>query len=199
MKWVRFNYPLQSDVLIASLGCRRAFNKWKLLGEAMGRGTHVVGSKKDVQLRQVKSDGRMFIPSIRMADGSIYYPPVPPSCWSQSKFQITSDGELCFPEPRVARGYTIITFLLDRHKDGMERWFNEVLLQEGIQYSPHRLKISTRRRDPKKMVVFYDNDKREIEPLAVCMQINMVQGAFALVDDFGRILQDTTHYFKIDN
>jgi hypothetical protein len=33
--WRRFNYPSQSDVIIASLDCRAPFNKWTLLSEAL--------------------------------------------------------------------------------------------------------------------------------------------------------------------
>jgi hypothetical protein len=48
------------------------------------------------------------------------------------------------------------------------------------------------------MIVLYDVQiYKPIEPMAVCMKTSAEEGAFVLVDDFGRILQDTTYRFRI--
>jgi hypothetical protein len=78
----------------------------------------------------------------------------------------------------------------------MEQYLSRLLLSRSWKYKPHRPKITARRCDPVKMIVLYDNDRRIVEPMAVCLQLLHGQAAFALVDDFGRVLQDTTHRFS---
>ena len=193
--WQRFNYPSQSDVLIASLDCRHPFNKWMLLAHAFKKPKGRSMPRKTVQLEHLL-DG-FILPFIRQPDGEIYYPPVPERCWSNHEFKLLSDGRVAFKRGReeIVRRYTVMKFLFEYHRKGMEEYLRELLGSREWKYSPHRSKVAARRCDPLKMIVLYDNDRRIVEPMAVCLQLMHGQGAFALVDDFGRILQDTTHMF----
>jgi hypothetical protein len=77
----------------------------------------------------------------------------------------------------------------------MQKYLSKLLNSRPWTYTPHRPKIAARRCDPQKMVVMYNNDKREIEPMAVCVLLKNQQAAFVLLDDFGRVLEDTTERF----
>jgi hypothetical protein len=89
----------------------------------------------------------------------------------------------------------VFKFLFDYHQKGMEQYLSTLLNSRPWRYIPHGQRIRARRCDPVKMIVLYDNDMRIIEPMAVCLELVNGQAAFSLVDDFGRILQDTTHRF----
>jgi hypothetical protein len=201
-KWIQFNYPLQSDVLVASLKCRKPYNKWSLLGQALGKCTGVNASHRDLSIHTLLenvSPGTKrwwYAAVIPLPNGTSYSPPTPQPCWDKCGYKLEG-ARAWFTDFDVARGYTIINFLVKEHTDLMNRWLSTLLNRYGNQFSPQRLKIATRKRDPKKMVVLWDNDRRQIEPMAVCMEITNNQGVFALVDDFGRILQDTAHRFLI--
>jgi hypothetical protein len=58
--------------------------------------------------------------------------------------------------------------------------------------------VGSRICDPIKMVVFYDANKQKVvEMMVVCLLLCNKQGAFALVDDFGRVILDTTNRFLV--
>jgi hypothetical protein len=59
--------------------------------------------------------------------------------------------------------------------------------------------VGSRICDPIKMVVFYDADKQKaVEMMVVCLiLLRNKQGAFASVDDFGRVILDTTTWFLV--
>jgi hypothetical protein len=138
----------------------------------------------------------LFAAVIPLQDGTTYKPPIPPPCWDHCGYKLDAETAW-FNSLDTAMGYTIINFLLEKNTELMNKWFSSLLNTPGNNFQPHRLKIATRRRDPRKMIVLWDNDNRQIEPMAVCMKISENQGVFALVDDFGRILQDTSHRFII--
>ena len=203
--FTNFNYPSQSDILISSLTCRYPFNMWGLLGMALGKSGQPAG-KSDVQLETVtrRNETRYmeyYVPSIKIGDnGSCYHPPIPPTHWINSQYSILPDGRVSFPNADIARRYTVITFLMEEFKDIMENYFKRSLCKRKIEYQPQRLKVGPRRRDPEKLVIFFDNDRRRSckeSMIAVCIQVNKTEGAFALVDDFGRIIQKSTHRFLL--
>jgi hypothetical protein len=198
VNWVSFNYPLQADVLLSFLACRRAFNKWQLLGRAIGgKRRDQCATKADIHMDKVPHR-EMFVPSIPMADGTIYYPPIPGMSWRKANFEVTKNGRVTFPKWDVARNYTIIQFLLEKYHDGLDAYFSEILGQLEVEYMSQRTRAGSRLCDPIKMVVFFDNDHQSrIQPMAVLLLLRRKQGAFALVDDFGRVIQDTTYRFRV--
>jgi hypothetical protein len=114
-----------------------------------------------------------------------------------SEYVVMCDGEVAFREDKavIARRYTVLKFLFLCYREGMRKYLSKLLNSRPWTYVPHRPKIAARRCDPLKMVVLYDNDKREIDPMAVCLLLKNKQAAFALLDDFGRVLEDTTQRF----
>jgi hypothetical protein len=193
--WTPFNFPMQPDVLLSFLECRKAFNKWRLLGPALGKRA---ASKKDVKVqRHPDTNERLYHAFIPLDRDRHYNPPPPGKSWNSSGFRL-EDGIVWFPKAEVARGYTIISFLLNEQSAAMEEWFVRLLSQKGTDFVPHRLTISARRRDPVKMVVLYDNDEHQtMVPMAVCLKICEGEGVFVLTDDFGRILRDSAYRFEI--
>jgi hypothetical protein len=197
-EWVSFNYPVQADVILATLNCRKPFNKWALLARALGGGTNKSASKRLVDLKWTK--GGMVVPSITDATGSIYYPPVPGRSWKKSKLLVSEEGRVSFPNARVAQGYTVMNFLMDRYRKGMEDYFSEILAAHKWEFVPQTYKVGSRMCDPIKMIVFYDSDKQsQVEMMAVCLLLRKKQGVFALVDDFGRVMEDTTTRFVVQH
>jgi hypothetical protein len=194
-KGVVFRLPTQAEVLLTFLECRRPFNKWKLLAQALGRHRSSSASKKDIHLQQLTND--MFVPSI-LFNKNVYYPPIPSSTWKESKFEVTDAGRVSFPNPRVARMYTILKFLQENYFLGLQKYFSELLKSNGFAFVSQYYKPGSRNRDPLKMIVFYDNDtQRAIEPMAVCLLLRNNVGVFALVDDFGAAIQDESFFFNI--
>jgi hypothetical protein len=196
-EWMPFNYPSQSDVLISSLNCRHPINMWALLGKILGKQDGDCASKEDVDLKLVNGAIQLWVPSIQLAVGSIYYPPLPTGSWTRASFGITKDGRLGFQRKDVAMRYAIIRLLGWAFDDALLPFLRKTLAQEQLEFVPQRLNITARRRDPTKMIVFWDNDKRIIEPMAVCLQLKRDQAVFALVDDFGVILKDTSIRFMV--
>jgi hypothetical protein len=138
------------------------------------------------------------VPSIRNVSGSIYYPPVPGRTWMKSNFVVTEEGRVSFPNARVAENYTVINFLMDEYRKGMEAYFSEILATHQYEFVPYTYKVGSRICDPIKMIVFYDSDKQnQVEMMAVCLLLRNKQGVFALVDDFGRVMEDTTTRFLV--
>jgi hypothetical protein len=199
IEWVSFNYPLQADVLLAYLDCRKAFNKWALLGRALGLHSSITIKKKHgINIQWNK--GGMCVPSIVTGNGSVYYPPMPGKSWKKSNFKVTEEGKVSFPSEKVATSYTILQFLMDTYPKGMEEYFSKTIASANCEYIPEKYKVGSRMCDPIKMVVFYDSDdQQKLEPMAVCLLLRNNQGAFALVDDFGRIIQDTTFRFLVSH
>ena len=201
--WTPFNYPSQMDIVLASLRCRYPFHKWKLLAMALGKGKGVLAGKSDITIQHLNmKEGNkkitMFTAHIQMNNGSCYYPPTPRSFWDKSGFNVWMDGKVYFPKADTARRYTLLMFLLTQFRVGLETYLKGVLNMNRFKYVPQRLKILPWRRDPQKLVIFHDNDTHGVEPMmAVCMQVNMREGAFALVDDFGKIIQESTHRFQL--
>ena len=203
MNTTNFNYPGQSDVLISSLDCRTPFNQWILLGKAIGKKDGQSASRRDVPLKRVKvktstglRDG--WVACIKILGHSPYYPPPPTVSSTIAQFSITKDGEVSFPIPDTARRYTVMSFLMVNYRVGMDSYFNTIMADDRFKFIPQRLRIGARRRDPPKMAIFYDNDLRGKNAImAVCIKVDDTLGVFALVDDFGRILQQTAHRFLI--
>jgi hypothetical protein len=193
--WTPFNFPMQPDVLLSFLECRKAFNKWRLLGPALGKRA---ASKKDVKVqRHQDPNERLYRAFIPLDKERHYHPPPPGKTWNSSGFRL-EDGLVWFPNAEVARGYTIISFLLNEQSAAMEEWFVGLLSYTVTDFVPHRLTISSRRRDPLNMVVLYDNDEHQtMVPMAVCLKICEGEGVFVLTDDFGRILRDSAYRFEI--
>jgi hypothetical protein len=196
LPWTPFNFPMMSDVIVASLDCRRPFNQWSLLGQAFGKPACQVPSKKDVIVTEHPRNRRRFAASIRESEDE-YDPPAPAPCWEKSGY-FEEGGRIWFPNAEIARKYAIISYLTGPKSHVLEKWCSKLINKKGNDFVPHRLKIHARRRDPQKLIVLYDSKGHSpMEPMGVCMKITSDEGAFALVDDFGRILQDTTHRFRI--
>jgi hypothetical protein len=191
-RWVAFNHPSQADVLISSLTCRYPVNQCALLGRVLGKPPGVSAvKKKDVQLRLVNGVVQMWVPSIKLGDGSHYYPPMPTGSWGVADHMDMGDGRVGFRTKDIGRRYALIRLLMDRFDNGLRPFLIRLLEMPGMEFQPQRLHVSTRLRDPTKMIVLYDNDKRQIEPMALCLELKQQQGLFALLDGFGRILRDT--------
>jgi hypothetical protein len=198
LTWTPFNYPLQSDVLLSFLDCRRPFNKWRLLGPALNKPS---AAKRDVKLETHHPiyNKRLYCAYIPLVDSNPYYAPSPLPCWKNTGY-ILENNKAWFPDSDVARGYTVIMYLLHQQRRMMDSWFGTLLKEPGNDFVPHRLQITARKRDPKKMIVLYDNDEhRNMVPMAVVLKVCMGEGVFAMVDDFGRIIQHTCHRFIIEN
>jgi hypothetical protein len=131
--WTDFNYPLQSDVLIASLRCRKPFNKWNLLGAELAKPGCRAASKKDVCIIQHATQKRRFAAFIGSA-GIIYYPPAPDPCWYSGGYFI-EDEKVWFNSAQLARRYTVMSFLLKKKSPKMEEWFNKILSERKAMNS----------------------------------------------------------------
>jgi hypothetical protein len=108
------------------------------------------------------------------------------------------DGTVSFPNQRVAIFYTVMKFLLEKYHGGMVDYFSEMLATHQCEFVPQTYKVGSRMCDPIKMIVFYDNDKQnQVEMMAVCLLLRKKQGVFALVDDFGRVMEGTTTRFLV--
>ena len=147
----------------------------------------------------------MLVPWVPCPDKSPYHPPHPKACWKFAGFQVLENGQVackCNKEAkRILSQYTLIHFLQERYREGFQAYLNEGLRPAEYEYRPHRLKRPlesfSRTRDPLKMVVFYDNNSCNYFPLAVCLLLRDKQGAFALVDDFGKVMTGTIFMFTV--
>jgi hypothetical protein len=71
--WTRFNYPLQPDVLLSFVECHKPFNKWRLLGTALGKRA---ASHRDVMIeRHMNNKVRLYSARIHVEETSNYQPP----------------------------------------------------------------------------------------------------------------------------
>ena len=199
-RWVALNFPSQADVLISSLTCRHPINLWIVLGKVLGKPVGVSASKnKDVNVQLVNGSVQFWVPSIRLMDRSRYHPPLPTGSWAGSNYIVSGDGRVGFRNKELATRYASIRFLIDNFDDGLKPFVIGLLKKPEMEFKPQRLHVSTRRRDPLKMIILYDNDHRLIEPMAICLELKKRQGLFALVDDFGRILRDSSIRFFLDS
>jgi hypothetical protein len=193
-----FIFPTQADVLMSLVHSRKAFNKWKLLGEALGMDANRCASKRNIEVRRA-SPG-LFYSFIKVNENDTYYPKEPCKAWENSGFVISNEGVVCFPEKRVARSYTIMKFLEERYTLGLQAYFSNLMTCTNCEYTPQHYQIGTRRRIPQKMIVFYDNDCQNcIEAMAVCLLFRNRLGAFSLVDDFGRVIKEDPFLFEVNN
>ena len=220
------NYPSQSDVLMSNNRCHAFLDLWKLLGMALNKKGGNRAAKKDIALVTMPikrkggptlmevvrlSDGgqytpitppngtNLYIPSITDQHAMVYHPPVPTSSWKVSKFQVTTDGRVCFTDPDVARKYTLVHYLKERHGLLLLDYLTPLLVQKTYAYVPQRLVLrSTRVCDPVRMVVLFDNDSRKvIVPMALALLFRGGRSSFVLVDDFGEVMKDTAYQFMI--
>ena len=204
IEWLAFNYPSIMDVLMSDLKCRKNLNCWYLLAAALGKIAGSSAGKKDIQVQQAGGGKGFVIPSIRLPNGDIYYPPTPKSSWSNTKFQLTKAQRVLFPNANIARKYTLIQFLQSKHEQGFNTYLGNLLREEGFQYEP-RIPSDGPILDLLRMIVFYDNDHRIdartrlacAVPMAVCLLLHKDQVVFALLDDFGAVIRETTHRFTI--
>jgi hypothetical protein len=51
-------------------------------------------------------------------------------------------GKVWFPNSDIARGYTIISYLLHEKQHILEQWCNTLLEQSGKSFVPHGLQIT---------------------------------------------------------
>lgn len=142
--------------------------------------------------------GRLWIPSIKKKEGVVYHPPVPTRSWGESAYEKVDAGYPGFYVKDVAVRYTVIMLVMKNFDDALKPFLCNLLKKCTCNFEPQRLFVAPRRRDPMKMIVLYDNDKRKIEPTAVCLQISPNEGLFALVDDFGKIMRDTCLSFIVN-
>jgi hypothetical protein len=199
VKWNPINLPSQSDVLVSSLISRMCFDQHGLLAEALGMGKKV--SARSGVISFIQENG-LLVPRVPCPDGSCYFPPHPTSCWKFAGFRVSKDGrvacEVTKEATRTLWQYTMIHFLQQRHRSGFIAYLNKALRPPHYEYRPYRLKTrgEQRIRDPLKMIVFYVN-KRAF-PMAVCLLLRDKQGAFALVDDFGKVMAQTMFMFLVN-
>jgi hypothetical protein len=205
-----FNYPSQRDVILN--GRRHAFNKWRLLAYAL-MGTKdndcQSASKHAIQLNKVKHPhpiGERFVPSIKcLADATVFYPPIPESFWKTTskrfEFSITEDGHVSFECADLARKYTAIKFLIEKHSDVLNAFFTGLLENTKFKFNRDRRKSRREQQfeDPLKMVVLYDSDDHSKVPIAVSLLLTECRGAFALVDQYGSIIKKSTYSFTLIN
>jgi hypothetical protein len=208
--WVKFNYPNQTEVL-----CTEAyycFKEWWLLGQALGLKPTQCASKQHIQLMEVKLvNGIHVVPSIACKDGTIYYPPIPESWWvmkyrisrrnDKYQFTVTEDGHVAFTSGDVARTYTIMKFLIGKHRSVLDTFFTHLLHHnKKFTFQPtSRTSSKKRMSDPLSMVVFHHGDDHSKLPMAVCLLVTKCQGAFALVNHRGSIIEESTYCFRLNN
>jgi hypothetical protein len=198
--WNPINLPSQSDVLVSSLTSRMSFDQHGLMAKALGKRRNVSAPNRVISFVQ---ENGILVPRVSCPDGTIYYPPHPKSCWKFAGFKVSKDGKVACEATTNAKRtlwqYTMIHFLQDRYKSGFITYLSTALRPAQYEYRPYLLKTrgEQRIRDPLKMIVFYDNGRRAF-PMAVCLLLRERQGAFALVDDFGKVIPQTMFMFLVN-
>jgi hypothetical protein len=155
--------------------------------------------RKDLLVTLVNGVVQYWVPCIKLDNGMRYYPPIPSGSWTRAEYRELGNGQVGFRRKEVAIRYAVIRFLMDRFEEALKPFLLRLLRGECLDFEPQRLIITPRLRDPKKMIVLYNNDQRVMEPMAICLELKKRQGVFALVDDFGRVLRDTCIRFMLDD